>query len=408
MEEEASQPQSAKSSTFLYLIIGLLMGVIIVGAMAVVVYIRFISPGRLISNQVSKPKPKLAVPEMEATGAAAPADEVLKEDKEVEVAKKRVAYIDNYNIWVMNADGSNKTQLTFDGAVETRYAGIAFKDSKNLSYIKCLRSENCNQIYTKNLTTGESSLDVEISADDYYYLSNIVWSGDGQDLAYMYTDPDQNECIYVKQGGEERLISEIELQLGGRGGSFDDARYPQFSPDGGKLLVVYTFNLPLDEPSIFVFDVSSGAQLLSLGTVAAAWSTHAFFIDNQEVGFKRGNKIMSININTSAETVLVTTANNLNPVLSPDGNFIAFWTYTDADSAQLHLFDVASSTFKLGDDMSNPQWLSNQTLIVFTTGVCGECMFNYEITGLAKFDWAAKAKTPLLISGTVSVFRISP
>lgn len=394
--------EDPKSKRVLLFICGLLLGIVILGIILLFFYFKYSFKSTPPETQPAQSKPPTPI---QPPSTKKP---IAEKPEKVEIDQKRIAYIDNNNVWVINMDGSNKKQLTFDGNSDISYANLEFKDKDNLSYVKCPKSENCSQIFTQSLKTSSTTLEEQISSEDAYFLGGIAWSKDGQKLAYIYSDPEQTRFIYVKQNGVAKKIKEIEMKLGGRGGSFDDAQYLEFSPQGEKLLVVYTFNLPLDEPSIFIFDVSSGAELLSLGKVDNLWSTQAFFLDEQNIGLKRGDKIMKVNINTSEETQLVFAPNNYNPVLSPDKDFIAFWTYTDSESADLHLFDFASGSIKLGEGMSNPQWLSEETLVAYNVTTCEECMFNYNVVGLTKIDRLTKTKTSLVNSENLTGFAVSP
>ncbi|HEY4689096.1 MAG TPA: VWA domain-containing protein, partial [Anaerolineae bacterium] len=161
----------------------------------------------------------------------------------------------NANIWIMNADGTNQTQLAFlDGDV--RQPALS-PDGKRIAYVY-QGSGSERRLYVMN-SDGSNLMQLPITGN-----SQIpVWSPDGSQIALQNDSDDWWEVWIVNAGGSNphRITTHSEA-----------AGSPSWSPDGQRL--VY-----LSEPTAFYHDLyiinSDGTgQVLLSSAFATGYSHH--------------------------------------------------------------------------------------------------------------------------------------
>ncbi len=212
--------------------------------------------------------------------------------------------ITNYEVYVMNSDGTGQTRLTdnpaFDGVPSfspdgSRIAFASFRDGNSEIYVM-----NADGTGQTNLT-NHSALDTE-----------PAFSPDGTKIAFV-----RNGNIYVMNvdgTGQTPLTSS---------GGFD----PAFSPDGSRIA--------------FTSSRTTGTG-----------------VNNPEGDLE----IFTMNLNGTGITQLTfNTANDVHPAFSPDGTKIAFASFRDGGgSTELYVMDADGTdqtrlTFNPGGDGS-PSW----------------------------------------------------
>jgi hypothetical protein len=221
----------------------------------------------------------------------------------------------DWEIFVMNADGSGVTQLTYNQAHEHMPAwspdgsSIAFEgDRGGNAEILVMNADGSRQI---QLTDNP--------ADD----NHPAWSPDGSKIAFSSTRSGDREIFVMNADGSEvRQLTNNQ---------WDDA-YPAWSPDGSKI----TFSSYRDgQWDLFVMDADSSQEVQLTKNSAVEWMSD-WSPDGSKIVFDSDqdgdSEIFVMNADGSGQIQL--TRNNaldLAPAWSPDGSKIAFQSNRDGD-----------------------------------------------------------------------------
>ena len=105
-----------------------------------------------------------------------------------------IAYIgQDGNVWLIDSDGNNNQQLTFDGSYERL---VWSPDGQTLAITKYIKSSNQRQLYIKDLNSNPAQ-----KLSDAVY--SFAWDSGGDRIAYS---SDQIYVYDVKDGGSEKII----------------------------------------------------------------------------------------------------------------------------------------------------------------------------------------------------------
>jgi Tol biopolymer transport system component/subtilisin family serine protease len=189
-----------------------------------------------------------------------------------------------YEVYIMNADGTNQTLLT---SVAENTAPSISKDGSKIAFVS--RRDGLSQIYTMN-SDGTNQTRLK-NTDNNIYDSDPRWSPNGDKVVFSSEDPsDQNHGsdIYV-MNSDGSNVARLTNAPG-------DEIQPTWSPDGTKI----------------AFESSDG------------------------VG---GSKIISMNSDGSNQVTLANGYYGEAPDWSPDGNKIVFKSLDDRRDPQIYVMN---------------------------------------------------------------------
>jgi tol-pal system beta propeller repeat protein TolB len=170
----------------------------------------------------------------------------------------------NYEVYVMNTDGSDLKQLTFIGA--TTYGSAWSPDGKHIAFTST--QSGTEEVY---VMSADGSNTKRLSWTSYFeksqpkaYNKNPVWSPDGQYIAFASARSGEQEIFLMNaDGSDPKQITDSE-------GMKD---FPSWSPNGKHIAFV--------QGSIFVVD-TSGANLRQLTTNTTFFDTHPTWSANSQ------------------------------------------------------------------------------------------------------------------------------
>jgi Tol biopolymer transport system component len=228
----------------------------------------------------------------------------------------------NYEIYIMNADGSGLTRLTTDPAgdgspaVSPDGARIAFNSERDGNF----------EIYVMNADgSDQARLTTEAGAADL----SPAWSPDGTRIAFVSDRTGPREIFIMEADGSN------PVQLTNTG---TDTRDPAWSPDGSKIAYSADAGLNGDSEVLVIASDGSGSPVnLSDNPTSdglPAWSpdgTKLAFFSARE-GPTGDTEIFVMNADGSDQTPITDNeAFEFDSAWSPDGSRIAFSTDLDGN-----------------------------------------------------------------------------
>lgn len=366
--------KNALVKVVLPLFVGLIIGLVIV-IIGSVVYVKYFSSDLGLGDSDDGTEEEVADNEgseenSDEDVAEEPTDdeEIIPESEEMEdtvpgfpTGDKRVAYIKDSDIWIVNNDGMDKYQITSDGdPSEATYRQVDWKSTNVLSYLKCKAS--C-KIYTKVLPSGAETLAVT-PPPFTQFIDTFSWSADSTMVAYFIRKADNSASLILNKSGAESTLKSYG-PIPGRGIGEDDGESIEFSADGSKIVSFISF--VEDEPYILVYRTSDGAILLTL-----ADGRFPTFDGNTAIYYKDSpaQKIMHRVISAGSSTTALSLFNGFYLKTSPSRDFISY--YSVPSNAELMYHDVAGSPDSITPAAYFGEWLSDSYLVAFKSFVYPE------------------------------------
>ena len=258
----------------------------------------------------------------------------------------------NYEIYVMNADGSDITRLTHNSVRD--YGPSLSPDGRRIAF-QSWRDDN-EDIYVMNADGSDVTRLTENEAADY----GPIWSPDGRRIAFT-SDRDGNGEIYVMNAdgsGQTRLTDNPAADYA-----------PSWSPDGQRI----AFGSYRDGEDIYVMNADgSGQTRLTDGPMpngTPSWSP-----DGRRIAFESWRdwnwEIYVMNADGSGQTRLTDNpATDYAPIWLPDGRRIAFMSIVRDSNKDIYVMNAdGSGQTRLTDNPATdgaPIWLPDGRLIAF-------------------------------------------
>ena len=224
----------------------------------------------------------------------------------------------NYEIYVMDADGSGVTRLTDDPAQDLLPTWspdgmrIAFRSAR----------DGDQEIYAVNVDgSGLTQL-----TENAVYDGKASWSPDGSKLVF-FSERDGNREIYVMNADGTDVIRLIDNSAGDW--------TPTWSPDGTKIAFQSDRS---DIWEIYVMNVDGSEQIQLSRGQNPSWSP-----DGSKIAFDSAHEIYIINSDGTNQIRLTNdTFDDREPSWSPDGSKIVFRSSRDGNP-QLYVINVDGS-----------------------------------------------------------------
>ncbi|MBN1331663.1 hypothetical protein JW978_02130 [Candidatus Dojkabacteria bacterium] len=324
-------------------------------------------------------------------------DDDTDDDDDTDFGPRKIAYLKNDNVWIMETDGTNKTQITFDGDGDaTRYTAVDWKERGTLGYAKC--DGDCN-IYTYDLT-ADTELLAHTTPPFTQHVSDITWTHDTTKLGYIITKADYSYEAILASGAGTTSIASFGIPPARGGGNFDGIQI-RFSPDDTKIVVLNTIVEPGEDTII-------ATQIDGTPITTIAGATHPTFDGNSGFYFISEDMIKKYTFatDTIGNVLFFAGTGGYNLETSPDRNFISYWNEDAAGEGHLYFHDVAGSPALIADGFANAKWIDNSYLVAIKTDI-NELGMGYLSDGLSKVARVGGAES-VLETDPVYTFEIEP
>jgi TIR domain/WD40-like Beta Propeller Repeat len=251
------------------------------------------------------------------------------------VVTDQIAFRSNSNIYLMNADGSNQSDLT--NSQEINFAPAWSPDGSQIAFTS--DRDGNNGIYVMNA----NGLNLHKITNDNTIAAWPAWSPDGRRIVFVF-DHDNNSEIYVMNtdGSNFRSLTNNLVN--------DFA--PAWSPDGSQ--IAFTSNRDGNNGIYIINANGSNLHKITNDNTIAAWP--AWSPDGRRIAFvfdhDNNSEIYVMNADGSNFRSLTNNlVNDFSPAWSPDGSQIAFTSNRDGNN-RIYVMDA---------DGSNPHYLINDT-----------------------------------------------
>jgi hypothetical protein len=248
----------------------------------------------------------------------------------------------NWDVWLMNSDGSQRSQLTDDGADDT--SPVWSPDGSKIAFVS-YRDGNA-EIYVTSTLGGEAINLTQHPAKDW----NPAWSPDGEWIAFAsLRDSLYWELYLMRADGSE--VTRLTW--------WDDASdvEPTWGPDGQRL----AFASKRDGNwELYVIN-RDGSGLARLTDHPADDTSPAWSLDGTRIAFEStrdGNVEIYVMPAAGGEAVNLSNApfaDDHGPSWSPDGHRLAFYSNRDREWDIYVMNDDGSEAARLTGDQTNDQ-----------------------------------------------------
>jgi Tol biopolymer transport system component len=269
----------------------------------------------------------------------------------------------NYEIYVINADGSNPTRLTESPTQDSSPAWLPASGSASSASGEIAYASNLGGDFEIWLVNTDGSYLSQLTDNDAMDLSP-AWSPDGSRLAFV-SNRDGNDEIYTMNadGSDVRRLTDTPDASESFPAWSADGQLISFDSDRGNNWDVYIVN-------------SDGSNLRRLTEQLGEDWISSWSPDGTQIAFesKRDGNYEIYVVSIDGNNPQRLTQNNVQdgaPKWSPDGSKIAFFSRRDGNP-EIYVVNADGSnplrlTNRAGDD-SFPAWSADGAWLVFSSG----------------------------------------
>ena len=245
------------------------------------------------------------------------------------IAATRLLFVQNGQLWRVDADGNDLAQVPSAGRPALSPAWSP--DGRRIAYTAFVRSGQ--PIVLQDLVTGQRDV---VPTTEYGLNITPEFSRDGSRLAFAH-GTEAGTDVYVYDVARHCCVARLTV------GRFSDNLSPTWSPDGGKVAFIstragspqlYWMDADGSDPEVLArFDFGATGQ-----TNAPAWSPDGQYLAfHREVGGTP--QLFVVDVGTRTVRQLTGTGRNEDPTWAPDGRHLCFVS-TRGGTRQLWVLDV--------------------------------------------------------------------
>ncbi|MGH7196075.1 MAG: DUF5050 domain-containing protein [Candidatus Saccharimonadales bacterium] len=241
------------------------------------------------------------------------------------------AHTGQYEIYTMNADGSDVTQLTSDANLAHSNQDPRWSPDGTKIVFRSNRDGN-DEIYTMN---ADGSNQKRVTYNIGYDVVHPSFSPDGSKIVFALRPTSNGHFdIYTVNINDTGLT-----QLTNRGSLGAQSAAPEYSPDGTKICFQST-NLSNGAGNVFVMNADGSNQQNLINSAntenGCNWSADGskiLYQSSAAPGSSSNYRVWSMNADGSNKTDITTDTigNNFNPSLSSDGQKLIFYSTRDGN-----------------------------------------------------------------------------